>query len=352
MGAETASELATRRVHRVQLEAFATQVLYRAGLRVDEADSIAGALVEANLRGVDGHGVLRLVQYVSSIRRGDINLAPEVTVNRRGATAMVDADGGYGFTPSRLAMQVAITIAGELGAGAVTVRRSHHFGIAALYALQAAEAGCVGIATTNTMAVMPAPGGRQAVVGNDPISIAVPREGREPIVVDLALSEASWGKISLAAARNQPIPLGWAYDREGIETTSPGDALDANLLVPVGGSKGFALAALLELVAGGLAGAPVGPDADGHAHRDGGCGHLFIALNPDAFCGAELFAERVEQLAQTITNSPTTTDQKPRLPGTRSATTRAERLQRGVPIPDDVRGRLNELANDLGARPL
>jgi len=325
----------------------------KAGLRDREAKGVASYLVEANLRGVEGHGVLRLLQYVRSLEGDEINTAPDVRVVRRsGATALVDADGGYGFEPARLAMTIAISLAETWGVGAVGVRNSHHFGMASFYALQATEAGLAGIAISNTLAVLPAPGGLKAVVGNDPIAIAVPRLADAAISVDLALSEASWGKISHAATRGVPIPLGWALDADGRETTVAADALAANLLVPVGGHKGFALAVVLELLAGALTDSPVGPAADGHSHKAGGCGHLLIAVHPGRFGGEAAFAKRVEELVSAIVGSPTLSSELPRLPGARSAATRAARLASGIPLADDVCAKLNELASRLGARTL
>ena len=348
-----AVELTSDVVSVTQLEAFAESVLASTGLRQDCAKTIATYLVDANLRGVDGHGALRLPQYVASIRRGDINLDPDVQVIRQsGATALVDADGGYGFAPSRLAMQVAVSLADTWGVAAVGVTNSHHFGMATFYALQAAADGFVGIAISNTMAVMPAPGGLKPVVGNDPIAIAVPRSGGAVICVDLALSEASWGKISLAAARGEPIPQGWALDSDGRETTVAAEALAANLLVPIGGHKGYALALMFELLAGALTGSPVGPGADGHSHRGGGCGHLLIALNPDRFGGRAAFLERVEELATAVSQSPRRTGQALRLPGERSARLRTQRLVSGIPVPKDIREKLNALADDLGVAKL
>lgn len=334
------------------LRDFASAVLERSGMRSDEAEAIGSFLVEANLRGVDGHGILRLLQYATSIDAGEINTHPAVTIRRRGATAIVDADGGYGFTPSVLAMDTAISIATEHGAGVVSVANSHHFGMASFYALRATDAGYVGIAISNTKAVLPAPGGLVSVVGNDPIAIAVPRDGESPVFVDLALSEASWGKISLAAARGERIPRGWAYDRRGDETTDPVEALAAQLLVPIGGAKGFALAAMLELLAGALTGSPVGPAADGHAHRLGGCGHLLVALDPASFGDKVQFAGRVEELVAAITSSPTVEGAPARLPGARNLSTRAVRIAEGVPVPEDVRTKLNGLALALGVEPL
>jgi LDH2 family malate/lactate/ureidoglycolate dehydrogenase len=331
------------------LRRFGTSILVSAGLETPDAQVIADALVEANLRGVDGHGVLRLVQYTDSIRQGGINLRPDVRVIRRtGAIALVDADGGYGFRPSFLAMDMAVEIAGELGIGAVGVCNSHHFGIAILYALRAAEAGSIGLATTNTTAVMPAPGGLQAVVGNNPLAVAVPQSNGVPIAADVAMSEVSWGKISLAASDGGSIPEGWALDVNGDPTTDPAAALRANKLVSLGGHKGFALAVLFELLAGALTGSPVGTAADGHFKPEGGCGHLLVAIRPDFFVDADAFAARVDELATALRSAPRTPRGRQELPGEFGGALRQSRLERGVPFSSELRSRLNELALGLG----
>jgi L-2-hydroxycarboxylate dehydrogenase (NAD+) len=343
----------TRHVPAASLEPFAASILTAAGVERDEAELIAGYLVEANLRGVDGHGVMRLTQYVESIEGGGINLSPQVRVVRQhGATAMVDADGGYGFRPAREAMELAVGLAATWGIGCVGVANSHHFGMALFSSLRAAEQGYVGITISNTTAVMPAPGGLTSVVGNAPIAIAVPRDDAPPLAVDLALSQASWGTISLAAGRGSAIPLGWALDRDGEETTDAQRALEANLLVPIGGHKGFALAVLLELLAAGLTDSPIGPAANTHGDPSGGCGHLVIAIDADRFGGRRAFSERVEGFAASIVQSHAKDGVVTRLPGDRGITTRARRLNDGVPIEDDVAVGLNALALRFGVTPI
>lgn len=336
------------------LEAFAAATLAAAGLDAAEAQLVAGYLVQANLRGVDGHGVVRLPQYVASIRAGGINLRPDVRVTRRdGATAVVDADGGYGFRPAQVAAGLAGELAESYGVGCVGVANSHHFGMALPFALRVAERGCVGLALSNTTAIMPAPGGLRPVVGNSPIAIAVPRAGEEPLAVDLALSSVSWGKIGLAAARGDAIPPGWALDRRGEPTTDAREALRASLLLPVGGHKGFALALLLELVAAGLTGSPVGPTADTHGSPDGGCGHLLLAIDPDRFGGRAAFSQRVEELAAAVAGSPASEGAAPpRLPGACSRAVRGRRLAEGIPIDEHLARELDALARGLGAPPL
>ena len=208
-------------VSEARLRAFAASVLRAAGLQGEDADVAATCLVTANLRGVDSHGVLRLMQYADSLAGGEINAHPDVrVVERSGATALVDADFGYGFRPSILAMDTAVEIAREYGVGLVGVRDSHHFGMAATYALRAAEHELVGAVFTNAMPVLAAPGGAQPVVGNNPVAFAIPRQPpNEPIVLDMALSQVAFGYVRLAAAENRPIPIGWARDGRGQATT-------------------------------------------------------------------------------------------------------------------------------------
>ena len=329
------------------LVGFASAVLQRSGLSVQQSAAVAHGLVEANLRGIDGHGVLRLRQYVKSIRGNGINVAAEPKLLRRsGATAVIDAEGGYGFLAAEIAMNEAIDLAREFGAGLAGVKNSHHFGMASLYAVQAARAGMIGLATTNTTPVLPAPGGARPLVGNNPISIAVPRRADDVIVADLALSEASWGKVSLAAAAGEPIPVGWAFDAAGAPTTDASIALESNLLAPVGGAKGFALAVLLELLAGALTGSPVGLAADGHSIKSGGCGHLLIAIDPDRFAGRDTFERLTEELVGVLQSS--TAGAGVRLPGSRSHEQRRQRAGAGVPLSRSVLDELDALADSLG----
>lgn len=336
-------------VPEAELRAFAARVLKAAGLQSDEAAAAADGLVAANLRGVDSHGVLRLIQYADSLSRGEINPRPDVRViHRRGATALVDADHGYGFRPSMLAMDTAVTLAREHGVGLAGVRDSHHFGMAAMYAIRAAQAGMAGIVFTNAMPVLAAPGGARPVVGNNPLAFALPRRPpAPPLVLDMALSQVAFGYVRLAAAEGREIPLGWARDGRGLPTTDAAAALDTGSLEPIGSHKGYGLAVVMELIAGVLTGSAFGAAA--HPHERPGVGHLMIALDPGMFVGAERFFDGVQTLEREIREAPLAEGSDAvYLPGEIEQSREDARRLSGVPISDQLAERLAELARRLG----
>lgn len=334
-----------------QLRRFAERVLSAAGLAQEEVSVTAEGLVAASVRGVDSHGVLRLPQYADCLRSGEINPRPRVrVVDRRGSTALVDADGGYGYRPSLLAVQVAVEIAGSMGIGMVGVRNSHHFGMAAIYTIRISEAGMIGVVTTNGTPVMAPIGGVRTAVGNNPISCAVPRTPpHPPIVLDMALSEVAFGKIRLAAVEKRPIPLGWAFDSHGRPTTDPDEALRAGLLAPAGQHKGYGLSVIVDVLAGILTGSPSSTDASAHGRREGGVGHLVLAIQPGVFVEPDRFYGGVEQLVARIKAVPLAEGARGVfLPGEPEWNTAQARLKEGVPISDELAERLVALARQLG----
>jgi L-2-hydroxycarboxylate dehydrogenase (NAD+) len=332
---------------------FARAVLTAAGLEADDAAAAAELLVEANLRGIESHGLLRLLQYSEALASGQINPRPDVReVRRAGATALVDADGGYGFRPTLLAVDVALDLAAELGVGVVGVRASHHFGAAGAYAMRIARAGCIGLVTTNSSPVLASPSGGRPVVGNNPIAIGVPSgNSRPPILADVALSEVAYGKIRHAAAEGVPIPLGWARDEQGNPTTNAAAALAAHSLEPVGGHKGFALALVIELLTGALTGSPVGLESNPHEHVRGGVGHLVIAIAPGMFGGAEAFLASAAALAEMVRLAVGATSiDEVTLPGDPEHRLEAERRPAGIPLSRELSSQLAALAATLGVR--
>jgi len=333
-----------------RLTDFAEGLLAAIGLARDESRVVAACLVEANLRGIDSHGVLRLIQYASAIERNEVNPRPQIRVDRsHPSAALVDAGGGYGFRPAQVAMDLAVELATASGVGLVGVRNSHHFGMAANFAERASSAGLIGIVTTNTGPVMAPAGVTTPLVGNNPLAIAVPRrQPAPPLVLDMALSGTAFGRIRLAAAEGRPIPIGWAHDREGRPTTDAAEALAASLLAPIGGHKGYVLSVMLEVLTGILTGSRFGLNADAHSHLEGGAAHLLIAVRPDLFVDREQFLESVEALVAQLRSAPTGEGVEVLLPGEVEQRTREQRAAAGVPLSDNLAGQLDELAARLG----
>jgi LDH2 family malate/lactate/ureidoglycolate dehydrogenase len=336
------------RASEAEARAFAARVLEAIGMPPEDAELTARCLVAADLRGMPGHGVLRLIQYADTVAAGEVRAAPDVRVLRReGTSALVDAGGGYGYRPTMLACELAAELAHEHGIGVAGVRDSHHFGMAGLYAEELAARGLAGIVLTNAQPIMAPPGLTAPLLGNNPLAIAVPRAApHPPLVLDMAMSQTALGRIRLAAAEGRPIPEGWALDAQGRPTTDAASALDAGLLAPAGGHKGLALALMIDVLAGVLTGSPAGRDADAHGRPEGGVGHLVIALRTDLFVAPEAFAGGLEDLLAGL-RAQGTADAPVLFPGDPEQAAQ-ERLRReGVPVSDELAAGLDALAARL-----
>ncbi|MEW2398255.1 Ldh family oxidoreductase [Streptomyces sp. NPDC046862] len=325
-------------------------VFTAAGLSPRAAATVAGSLVEADLRGTPSHGVMLVPMYVERLRKGSVSTAETAeVVHDVGAVAVLDARHALGQLTGDQAMELAVDKARTYGIGAVTVRHAFHFGGAYRYARAAAVAGCVGIAAANTRPLMPAPGGASAVVGNNPLAVGVPTGHGEPILLDMALSEAALGKIRLAAQEGRPIPPTWATDRDGTPTTDPAEAL-AGLLLPAAGHKGYGLALVVDVLTGVLSGGAFGGGVRGlyaDTSTPNDCAHFFLALDVAAFGDRAGFEQRVAVLGAQITGSPKAHGtERLLLPGQLEAERQA--ASSGVPLDASVLGALTETATSLG----
>ena len=225
---------------------------------VDAARAVATGLVDADLEGLHSHGVMLVDMYIERIRQGSVsrNKRASIVSERQGAVVL-DAGNALGQLTGRQAMEMAVAKAKEFGTGVVAVRHGFHFGTAGKYAQQAAAADCIGIAMCNTRPLMPAPGGADRVVGNNPIAVALPTDDEIPLILDMATSEAAMGKIRIAEKTKEPIPATWAVTATGEPTTNPAEAI-AGMLLPSGGAKGFGLAMMIDLMCGLLSGGASG----------------------------------------------------------------------------------------------
>ncbi|SFA53175.1 Malate/L-lactate dehydrogenase [Paracoccus halophilus] len=205
-------------------------------------------LVAAELEAMPSHGVMLVPMYLDRLRNGSISAEAEgQIVSARGACTVLDAGNALGQPIARKSVALAVESARAHGIGAVAVRNANHMGALGLYGRMMADAGCIGLATTNTRPLLPAPGGAEAQTGNNPLAIVAPSSGGFHAEVDMALSAASMGKIRNAAAAGQALPENWATDAEGAPTTDPTAAI-RGMLLPAAGPKGFGLALLLDLM--------------------------------------------------------------------------------------------------------
>lgn len=338
------------------LRAFARRAFESADLPEADATIIAADLVRANLRGIDSHGVSRIPMYLERLDRGLVNPRPAIVVTRpAGAVAHVDADNAMGFLPSHLAMDTAMDLAEDAGIGMVGVSRSTHFGMGALYALQAIERGFVSMIFTNSSPAIAMWGGRTPFLGASPIAAGMPGGRSAPFVMDMAMTVIARGKIRLAAMRGEPIPEGLALDVDGNPTTDAARAFEG-VCLPFGGVKGSVLGTMMDLMAGALTGASYGGDVkslyfDHSAPQN--VGHMFIAIRPDLFMAMTDFEARMEEFNRRIKALPRAAGcDEILMPGEPEARTEARRLAEGVPVTDNVLADLAQLAKDRGIAPL
>lgn len=286
-----------------QLAALVCRIFVAAGLSDDAARTVANGLVDADLEGLASHGVMLVDMYVDRIQAGSVStLESGTVVSDKHATVVLDAGHALGHLTGDQAIGLAIDRARTYGAGIVAVRHGFHFGTARRYAVHAANEGCIGIVACNTRPLMPAPGGAERVVGNNPLAIAVPTNGPVPLVLDMATSEAAMGKIRMAEKQKKPIPAGWAVDSQGAATTDPAAAI-AGMLLPTGGPKGFGLALLVDLMCGLLSGGATGRQVQplyGDLSKPYDCSHIFIAIDVAHFGDTAAFRSAAAAAAEQI----------------------------------------------------
>ncbi|CAG9167693.1 Ldh family oxidoreductase [Cupriavidus pampae] len=327
-----------------ELERIAASALRRAGASARQAAATAAALARADAVGLPSHGVSRVPMYVAHLRHDRVvGHAEPVARSTRASAVVVDAGCGFAFAACDVAIAEAMRLARTTGVGVAAVTNSHHFGAAALPLEAVASAGMIGIAMGNSPAAMPAWGGKRPLFGTNPIAAVFPRRDAAPVVIDLSLSEVARGKIMVAAKQGKAIPLGWALDEAGQPTTDASAALRGSML-PAGGVKGAMLALMVELLVTSLAGAQFGAEADSFFDDAGNrprIGQLFLVLDPGAFAGSDIYAERVEALVHTLLD-----DAGARLPGARRQRAQADAAAQGVEIPEALWSDLKSLAGE------
>lgn len=327
------------------LRALITDVFTRSEVAPDIAAVVADALVRAEADGISSHGVARVPPYAEQAKCGKVDGHARPTVTRTAAAVLdVDSRIGFAFPAIHLGLDQAVEIVGETGIVAISIKRSHHFGVAGHHVEDAANRGLVALAFSNTPAAIAPWGGKTALYGTNPIAFASPRtDGRPPLVIDLSVSTVARGKVVLAGKTGSPIPDDWALDADGTATTDANAAL-AGSMAPLGGrtagAKGAALGLMIELLCGGLTGSNFGYQGSSFFEPTGAppsIGHLILVMDPKAFGGGAGFAARSEEMFAEILKQDGT-----RLPGDSRLARRAD-APNGISIPD-------ALADDLRAR--
>jgi (2R)-3-sulfolactate dehydrogenase (NADP+) len=333
----------TRAVSLEDATALAIRALLAHGFTHDVAEATAAALILAELDGLSSHGLSRLGFYLAQACTGKVDAGAIPAVERDRAIVRVDGGLGLAFAAINCGIEAGIEAARDHGMAAVGIRRSHHFGVAGHPVERLARRGLIGLAFSNTPAAMAPWGGTKALMGTNPIAFGCPRAEGDPLVIDLSLSKVARGRVMLAKKKGQPIPEGWALDRDGNPATDPDLALKGTM-VPAGDAKGAALALMVELLCAGLTGANFAWEASSLFDAEGpppGLGHLILIIDPAHF--GDGFPARAEAMLHAVE-----ADHGARLPGARRY---AERRQRGdvLDLPDELVTELEELGREKQA---
>ncbi|MCX7311087.1 MAG: Ldh family oxidoreductase [Hyphomicrobiales bacterium] len=350
-----------RRFPIAAMVAFTRDALLACGVPAADAELAAKQMIEADLTGFDAHGIVRLGNYCNWIKSGRVNAKAKIKVLQRSpATALVDGDDGIGHLVMTYAMNLAIEMARESGVGWVGTRNSNHAGAAGIYPAMAVEQGMVGIyAAVSTLNHMAPWGGAEALMGTNPIAIAIPAGKDAPVVLDIATSVSSFGNIRQHLARNEPLQEGWVvHSKTGQPITDP-KKVDEGVLLPIGGHKGSGLALMIGLLAGVLNGAAFGrdvvdPSSPGSAPTN--TGQFVVAVDVSRFMAPDVFAAEMDRHLGELRSSPTLPGfDKVRIPGEDRRNRIADRSADGVQLPQNLVKQLDEFAakmsiQTLGAR--
>jgi LDH2 family malate/lactate/ureidoglycolate dehydrogenase len=341
------------------LKEFTTNVFVRMGCPEDQARIAADCLNQADLRGVDSHGVARLSGYVRLWELKRLNAGPNMKiVHETPSTAVLDGDLGLGLVTAPHAMNIAIEKARIAGTGWVAVQNSNHFGIAGYHAMMALDQDMIGISMTNASPLVAPTFAKSRFLGTNPIAVAIPAHHQPPVVIDMATTTVANGKLEVLQRKGQDAPLGWTQDKDGNPTTDAYSLKKGGSMLPLGGDrehgghKGYCLGAMVDIFSAVLSGANYGPWVppfvsflDPPSDQVGyGIGHFLGAMRIDAFRPAHEFKNHMDNWIQTFRNAETTLEQERVLiPGDPERELTAERQKNGIPLHEKVVEDLKEL---------
>ena len=340
-----------------ELRGFTSAVLQSYGMPSDEADIGAKVMIDADLVGIDSHGIAHLpwhIGYAPGFESGVVNPTAQINVLRETpVSAAWDGDGGFGPFVAERAMQSCIDKALDSGIGMVTVGNGRHFGAAGYYANMAVEHDLIGMAMCNAPPIGLASGGRQRVYGTNPIAMAAPIADGTPFRLDVATTAVAGGKLEIAGRQGKPLPVGWAVDEDGQHTEDPFILRKNGALLPLGSTittsshKGYGLGLMVDILTGVLSG-----DGSGMFVARGPNlvqGQWFAAWRIDLFCDPDEFKSNMKQMTDAIRDVPPVDEvERVIIPGDPEVMARADRSANGVPLDDETIEQLIALGEQRG----
>ena len=323
--------------------ALVKEILKKLGASEEDSEFVAEATIDADLKGFTSHGLGRFPQYLISIKSGTINLKDDIVIEKETpAIALINGNSGFGQAVSYKAMQLAIKKAKDVGIGCVGVHNSNHFGVTGFYSDLALRENCIGLVIANTDPAIAPLGGSKPLIGTNPLALGIPSETY--ITVDMATSVTARGKIIESKRKGMDLPDGWALDKDGNPTNDPEAALEGSIL-PFGGFKGYAIAALIEILTGPLVKAGYGYGVTGTASPEKDCtkGDLYLAIDPSKFGDFGDFVANTEDFVSQVR----ATGETVAIPGDLEVKRIAEAEENGIGIDAKLYEQLKEICNNL-----
>jgi len=344
------AEAGAIRIQHLTLVSVIRDALEAEGVPAPVRDVEAELMVEADLLGVPSHGVRGLPGLIKALREGRANRAPRLQLKREhAAVCVLDGDNGPGRYVALRGMEHAVDRARHFGAGICLAVNTTHWGRAHAYACHAARNGMIGLCTTNAIPNMLAPGSAVPRLANNPLAIAVPRgPGRDPVVLDMAMSQAAVGKVGTYMREGRTTPANWGLDNAGQPTNDAAAIMTSRKFLPMGEHKGAGLALMMELLTGALSGGLLSHEialVDKTA-LDPGASKFFLALDVEAFLGRDRFSARVEDMIDYLRQSAEP-GQDILYPGERGWQTRTRYLAEGIPIHHEIAAHLQSIGIEL-----
>ncbi|MBO6782607.1 MAG: Ldh family oxidoreductase [Alphaproteobacteria bacterium] len=342
-----------QRFTRDQIEEFMARCFAACGMPDGDAATVASLMAEADMLGKDSHGIFRLPGYIGRLKAGGFNPTPNIRIERdMAATALVDGDNGMGHLVVKTAADAAIEKAKTAGVGWVGLHHSNHAGAASVYSNMAMAHDMIGLyVAVGSANHLPPWGGTDMMLSTNPIAVSVPGDEEDAIILDMATTVTSYGKVKVYAQRGIEMPEGWMINRDGTPLTDASKS-DTGFLLPIGGPKGYGLALIFGILAGTLNGATFGTnvvDMNADATSVTNTGQFYLAINISAFMDPAAFKTEVDAVIRQMRSSATMEGvDRVRLPGESSHAAYRERKTDGVPLPDPLLENLAKVADDLG----
>ncbi|MGP4038730.1 Ldh family oxidoreductase [Gracilibacillus sp. D59] len=335
-----------------RLQDFCATVFVHAGVMKKQADIVAASLVQADLRGVDSHGVVRTAIYLKRVEQNMINPSANIRIEKENdSTALLDGGNHFGAVVGDQALKLAMEKAKTNGVGVVGVKNSNHFGTGAYYALQALKEDLVTIIMSNASQTMPPTGGVRPFIGTNPLAVGIPCGAYEPFILDMATSVVARGKIIVAAQKGERIPIGWAVDKNGKPTTNAEEALEGSVL-PLGGPKGYGISMFIDILSGVLTGAGFGKYVHNmyeNWEKPQNVGHFFITIDINQFMNIAEFKQRMDLYISEIKAEPMAEDvDEILIPGEIERRISEQRKKNGIILPLKVEKELTEIGIKYG----